>query len=189
MESRINKTNMSNPTKEFVNISEYSRHRGVSDPAVHKAIKEGKIVEGVVTIKGKRLIDWKKADEEWDRHRNPARPRETRADKAAKAAGQELSKASEGGASYADIKRMKELQLVKKLDLENKKKEGTLVLKDAVYRAFYDYGQEMRIRLEAIPDQVIDNVLASNNRHDARNILVEAIEEALTMLSSPPKIK
>jgi len=100
-----------------------------------------------------------------------------------------LAKPSEGGASYADIKRMKELQLVKKLDLENKKKEGTLVLKDAVYRAFYDYGQEMRIRLEAIPDQVIDNVLASNNRHDARNILVEAIEEALTMLSSPPKIK
>ena len=172
------------PTKEFLNFTEYSRHRGVSDVMVHKAVREGKIVEGLVRIEGRKMIDWKKADAEWDQHKNPARPRATKGSKAAP-----LLEQKPDPGSYAEAKRFKELLTAKKLELEIKKREGKLVDKDGVYRALYAYGQEIRMNLESLPDRVIDNILANaNDRHTAKMILVAEIEHILLDLSKAPKL-
>lgn len=176
---------MKTPDKDFLNLTEYGKHRGVSDVMVGKAIREGKIVKGVVVIQGRKLVDWRIADEEWDKHKNPARPRETKGTR--NKVDAEPPKVEAG--SYADIKRMKEALIAKKLDLEIKKREGKLVDKDAVYRALFTYGQEIRMNLEGMPDRVINKIISkANDPHAARLVLVNEIEHILLELSKSPNI-
>ncbi len=53
-----------------VSIRAYSRHRGVSDTAVHKAIQSGRI-----TLESDGTINIEKADAEWEANTNKAQQR------------------------------------------------------------------------------------------------------------------
>lgn len=50
-----------------ISIRAYARHRGVSDTAVHKAIRTGRI-----TPEADGTLDPDRADREWERHSEPA---------------------------------------------------------------------------------------------------------------------
>jgi hypothetical protein len=73
-------------------------------------------------------------------------------------------------------------------DLEAKKLKlgrdrGNLVEKSKVYSDLFAFGQEIRTMLMAIPDRVLDNVLAATTRHDAHSILTEELASCLEHLS------
>lgn len=53
-----------------VSIRAYSRHRGVSDTAVHKAIKAGRII-----LEPDGTINTEKADQQWEANTNKAQQR------------------------------------------------------------------------------------------------------------------
>jgi hypothetical protein len=55
-----------------ISIRAYSRHRGVSDTAVHKAIQSGRI-----TTEPDGTIDMTKADAQWEANTNKAQQRST----------------------------------------------------------------------------------------------------------------
>ena len=186
-----------------ISIREFARNLGVSDVAVLKAIKAGKIVKGIDYSNPKRpKVNPKVAAEEWGRNWDPTRAsaqplRErfepTKAkpisvDKKPKVdavAGKTPPGSTDGesGRSLAEIKRQTaEVRL--RLDaLELKERMGQLVDKDAVYRALFAAGQEVRTALQAIPDRVIDDVLAARSRNESHQVLYNAIADALEMLN------
>lgn len=170
---------------ELMKILQYAKHAGVSDALIHREIKEGKIKEGVVLIKGKRWIDPDIADAERAKHKDPTHRRVTRRDKE-----EGRAKVGDGDTpTMTEVKLKQEVIRTKKMHLEYEKKKGTLVEKDAVYKALFDYAQEIRIEVESIPDKVVDDMLAAADRHRARTILSEAIEDALLALSKQVNIR
>lgn len=64
-------------------------------------------------------------------------------------------------------------------ELNYKEKLGTLVNKDEVYKALYAAGQEVREAILAVPDRIIDDVMASRSRNEAYNKLYEELAKAL----------
>lgn len=173
---------------QYISLREYGRRKGCSDTAIRKAIKSGKIVNGVIRNPGERpMIDPVVADAEWGMTFNPSYG--DRSGKLHKSLEESAGKVApgtpdvEGGRSLAEIKRQTaEVRL--RLDaLELKERMGQLVDKDAVYRALFAAGQEVRTALQAIPDRVIDDVLAARSRNEAHQVLFNAIADTLEMLS------
>lgn len=75
---------------ELIGIREASRRLGVSDTAVHKAIKAGRVTLAEPTPTGRPRVAWPLVQEQWERNTNPthrthAGPRTEKARKAAKA--------------------------------------------------------------------------------------------------------
>lgn len=66
--------------------------------------------------------------------------------------------------------------------LEYQEKSGKLVDKDTVYKKLFDAGRNLRLALQALPDRVIDNILASGNRNEARHYLLQEINKVLLNL-------
>jgi hypothetical protein len=193
-------------------IREYARTLGISDTSVHKAINAGYITESswVLDAKGRKLIIASRANAEWKENYNPTRSQLTKAGKsftfdveqpsappvseppAQPAAPPQQRSAPPpieeiGGAvgdmSVAKLKQISEKLKIAKAQIELKELQGTLVPKKEVYDAFFTFGQEMRQTLMAIPDRIIDEILATPERALAHNILTDAIVKALASLS------
>ncbi len=193
-----------------ISIREFARLLGVSDVAVGKAIKSGKIVHAIDWSNPKRpKLDPIKAAEEWGKNYDPERaqtdkfsegvkivakaekPKPTPQPKLPKekpAAQFEVVRDPEphpaqGGRSITDIKRQTAEVKLRLAALELKQKQGQLVDKDLVYRSLFAAGQEMRTALQAIPDRCIDNILAAADRTEAHSVLYREITNALERLS------
>jgi hypothetical protein len=193
-------------------IREYARTLGISDTSVHKAINAGYITESswVLDAKGRKLIIASRANAEWKENYNPTRSQLTKAGKSFTFDVEQPSAPPEseppaqpsappqqrsapppmeeiGGAvgdmSVAKLKQISEKLKIAKAQIELKELQGTLVPKKEVYDAFFTFGQEMRQTLMAIPDRIIDEILATPERALAHNILTDAIVKALASLS------
>lgn len=188
---------------EQISIREYARRKGCSDMAVHKAIKSGKIDAGLIIKGNKKLINPAVADAEWRTNFNPnyernaqlaeslsdepAPPRpEPKSNHGKREAGP-VEGLPEGGPSIAKAKLKSEVLKAAKLELEYKEKVGTLLEKSKVYKALYEVGQEMRTSFQALPDRVIDDILAAPSRNHAHQLLFNAIADELEKLSSIDK--
>lgn len=88
-----------------------------------------------------------------------------------------------GSSSYGDAKRVREIIQAQLSALDLKERKAELVQKEEVYKQLYVFGQQLRVSILAIPDRVIDNILASKSRAAAHNILSEAIHESLEGLT------
>ena len=190
---------------EKISIREFSRRVGVSDVAVLKAIKAGKIVDAIDYTNPKRpKIDPDLALKEWGKNYDPSYHR---TDKVTESMGQivptpeptkraprksttssnELPSGEPqptgGVKSLAELKRQTAEIRLHREALELKQKRGELVDKQKVYRALFSAGQEARTAFQAIPDRVIDDVLAAKTRNEAHGILFNAIADTLEMLS------
>lgn len=188
---------------EQISIREYARRKGCSDMAVHKAIKSGKIDAGLIIKGNKKLINPAVADAEWRTNFNPNYDRnpklaeslsdeppppraEPKSNHGKREAGP-VEGLPEGGPSIAKAKLKSEVLKAAKLELEYKEKVGTLLEKSKVYKALYEIGQEMRASFQALPDRVIDDILAAPSRNHAHQILFNAIADELEKLSSIDK--
>ena len=67
--------------------------------------------------------------------------------------------------------------------LEYEEKSGKLVDKATVYSTLFSFGQEIRDKVLAIPDRVVDGMLAASSRSEAFNLLYSELVSTLTVLS------
>lgn len=189
-----------------IKIRAYARLVGVSDTSVHKAMRSGKITAAswVEDKRGNKLIIPAKANAEWGRYHDPTKAQATKSGgvlnlseapptappeqptaptQQASAPPNEADELSNKGLSVARLKQISETLKIKKAQIELKELEGTLVPKKQVYDAFFTFGQEMRQAILAIPDRIIDEIMATPERAVAHNILTDALMQALSALS------
>jgi len=57
------------------------------------------------------------------------------------------------------------------------------VEKRAVYAELFEMGQVLREKIQAVPDRVIDLILAQPSRTEAHNVLVDALRDVLNEMS------
>lgn len=190
---------------EKVSIREFARRVGVSDVAVLKAIKAGKISKALDYTNPKRpkidpdvaLVEWGKnydpsyhrtdkvtdqlgnqsSDQTPPKKEKPTKKSNTKRD------SEDYEPQPTNGKSLAEIKRQTAEVKLHREALELKKTRGELVDKQKVYRALFSAGQEVRTAFQAIPDRVIDDILAAKTRNEAHGVLFNAIADTLEMLS------
>lgn len=164
-----------------VSIRAFSRWLNVSDTAVHKAMKAGKI-SGPAIAKDGKIIP-KLAADQWGKVYDP-RYGNSRALESKFIDGATSSQGDkEGESTLAAAKKAKAVYDAKLAELDYKQKAGILVKQDDVYRTLFGFGQELRSRLQAIPDRVIDEILACKSRNQAHLILYNAISTELEFIS------
>ncbi len=174
-----------------LSFSEYARRKGVSHTAVFRAVNNGRIVKGLVVLaNGKKGILESVADKEWKDNTNPdhhfSRYREGGGSNNNEIDPEESKAQSQSTLNAA--KRAKAVFDAKLAELEYKKKASILVEKDKVYKKLYDFGQELRNNFLALPDKVIDEILASDSRNEALTVLYDAIAQQLELLTKADKL-
>jgi len=178
---------------EKISIRKYSKLVGVSHTAVAKAITAGHISKGWDSILKKVIVGF--ANSEWGNdiiQKNGQGKTQKQNDgvsfKKSLSAGNDLEQTKEN-ISYSEARRRKEIYNAELSRILALKEQGLYVEKEKVYKALYDYGQTLRKALQAIPDRIIDNVLAAKNRFEAHSILLNEINDVLETLTKFPKLE
>lgn len=174
---------------EKVSIKQFGMMVGVSDAAVHKAIKTGKIVKGYIPRKGDvgPFIIPQIASEEYGRkiisdgHADIRKERGNKGLTVAPDSEQSPDDVSKiGGMSPERKAKLKQLIYKSQIaELQAKQMAGELVRKEDVYRDLFAKGQALKEELLAVPDRVTDDVLAAETRTQAHKLIYEAIERIL----------
>lgn len=170
-----------------ISIREFSRRMGCSDTAVHKAIKSGKIVKGLIhDQRGRPRIIFEVAQAEWQTTFSTSRVQNPKL--AENVLGETASPVPQPAAEQAVQSKAKAQQVeaffkAKLRQLEYEEKVNKLVDKDKVYQKLFAIGQELRKAIMAVPDRVIDNVLASQSRQQAHTLLYEELAKTLEHLT------
>lgn len=167
--------------KGFEKISqrEYARRLGVSNEAVSKAVREGKIKTGW-SAKEKRIIV-EKADKEWGLlHKNTdvssiLDPDDAPAPRPRSEAKIQLNAET----PFVEARRINEIIRGQIQALELKKQQGLLVSKDEINNQLFRLGQQLKSNIMNLPDKVIDNILASKSRAEAHLLLTNELHGAL----------
>lgn len=176
----------------FISIRGFAKKMKCSDTAVHKAIKAGKIVNGVKKDgEGRPWINEEVAKNEWavyfdhDATQNKELAKHIPSDERGAGAAAATPAAPETGtvASLAKARLAKEVANAKLKNLEFQKKSGALVEKDKVHASLFNAGKEVRAAMQAIPDRHIDEIFSAGSRNAAHKILADAIADTLEMLA------
>ena len=180
-----------------ISIREYARRRGISDTAVRKAIKAGKIEKGLTDIGGVPAILESIANQEWAQYapvtrepkpasKTPLPNNPTPAPRPAQPVAPPQPQAPASGeapkpqaGTIAAARLVKEQLHAKKLELEIKVMMGKLVDKEKVYSMLFNAGQEIRSTFQSIPDRFIDEIISAPSRNEAHALLYNAITDAL----------
>lgn len=176
---------------ERISQREYSRRLGISNEAVSKAIREGKIVKGWDKKQQKIIVQH--ANVEWGAlhmktnvtkllQQEPGEPSSVN-EQTPNTNGATNNLTLTNTSSFGDARRIKEIIAAQLLSLDLKERKEELVKKDDVYKALFAFGQQIRVALMVIPDRVIDAVLASRNRAEAHQLLTGEIHSALENLT------
>lgn len=184
---------------ELISIREYGRRRGVSDTAVHKAIRAGKIP----TVNGK--IDPAAADAAWTRNRDatqaskmaaaasagPASDASAAPPAAGEAAALHTSATSpvpaeshapaEGTIAHAQLQVLAAKAEKAQLDLQERK--GEVIAVEEVEQVGSEIVETVKNRLLLIPDGIADRLAAIKEPLECRSILLHEITVALEELS------
>lgn len=84
-----------------------------------------------------------------------------------------------GGATLNAARKARAVFEAKLKELEFKERQGAMIDKRRVYKALFEMGQEMRTAILAIPDRIVDEMMASSTRHEAHTILYKALQSEL----------
>ena len=196
------------PRQGTITIREYARRRNCSDTAIHKAITSGKITKGLVKIDG---VKWSRinpdiADQEWVQNFNAIKSQNPKM--AAKifeittkepdiipipsikepVTVQTPQEPPEKDTTLVQAQRARAVYEAKMKELEYKRMLGTLVDQAKVYRNLFTFGQEIRSALQALPDRIIDDILAASSRNAAHALLYNATSDILERLSHHPEL-
>lgn len=206
-----------NPREGTISIREYARRRNCSDTSVHKAIDTGKIKNGVIRIPGVKWprIDPDIADQEWVENFNvmksqnenlasaifkqttqepapdpqpPRRDDTPRIQVPSPQPAREETAPAEKDFTLAQAQKARAVYEAKIKELEYKEKLGTLVDKARVYRLLFAFGQELRSSIQALPDRIIDDLLAQPNRNAAHATLYNSLSDILEAASKHPDL-
>lgn len=180
---------------EKISKREFARRVGVSETAIRKAIKDGRIVKGYDPEGKRKSIIYEVALEEYSANHDPVRAtiKKPKTRKPKPEALQDIQADAEvavavedDGQLHIDFNKSRAEKMAyeaKIKKIEYNQKQGLLVERDAVYKALYSKGKEIRTALEAIPDRIVDDVLASQTRNEGHSLITKAINEVLTILA------
>lgn len=151
--------------KNLMGIREYARHRNVSQTAISKAVKDGRIAATVSIIKGNKKIDVAKADEILNKT-------DTDSNKDLKAAK-----------GLANAKVVKETFAAKIAQLNYEQKAGKLCRVDDVQRAAADTARVTRNSLLTIPDRIAPIIASEKDIKKISKLITTEINASLENLS------
>jgi hypothetical protein len=84
-----------------------------------------------------------------------------------------------GKVPFAELQRRHEAVKLRIAELNLQARRGELVETAKVYAALFSAGQEMRTAFLAVPDRIIDDLLAAPGRNEAHSLLYRAIASVL----------
>jgi DNA-binding transcriptional MocR family regulator len=169
---------------EKISIREFARRLNVSDTTIHKAIRAERIVKGYTEGAGRKSIDYEIAKREYNSTASPTRENRKPRPEANSEAAQAVIPFGEDDPASLNAERLRKIKAEADLkELELKERTGALTSREEVYRELFAIGKELRVALVAIPDRVIDDLMASANRNEAHGILLRAISAVLEQAS------
>lgn len=149
----------------LMSIRGYAKTLNVSETAIRKAIKSGKIKQGFVSDSKQIIPDV--ADKEYGItkkggfYENPV--------------VEEKKIGATKDMSYADVRKAKEIAQTKLLMLELQREEGKLVSKEVVYKVLFSFMRELCKAHEQLPDRLVDGILGADSRNAALKLSQEMI--------------
>lgn len=179
---------------ETISQREFARKIGCSEAMIRKAIRTGKIKKGVTTDeKGNPRIIEAVATAEWKQNYNAQFGVRNENITATIGDDSVASVVGEAKGTASDLNRAKLAKAVvdaKIAQLDLAERTGELVRKDAVYKALFAFGQQIRDAFQAIPSRITGDIIAAgSNRVEAQNILSKEIADVLEKLSNMKDIK
>lgn len=166
---------------DLLSAKAYAKHRGVSLPAVLKAISEERLKASVRRKGPGYQIDVAKADAEWAANTDSgtgapahAKNRQAEPDEAETEDGQPIT--------YAEARAQHERFKARLAQLELEQREGKLVEADVVKREAFRTARLVRDALLNLPDRVAGELAAETNQFKVHQRLVSEIRRALEEL-------
>lgn len=167
-------------------LRQYAKKCNTSHQTVSKAISQGKISDGYDKTT-ERIIP-EIADLEWGLEfiqRNSIKKLKAKDDEEINddnwdpfAKEDDIAQ----GTNITELIRLDALYKARMAKLKVEQAVEKLVNKDAMYKEMFEFGKEIRMAMQAIPDRVIDQLI-SLDRNQAHKMLNEAINEALEKLA------
>jgi hypothetical protein len=179
-----------------ISINAYAKSRGISQPAVTKAIKTGRLSKSIVRdAKGDpKIADPALADQEWAANTDQSKPlnRITGAPKHRKQGDQSLPMANETpasgeggnkGPSYAQSRAIRETYMARLAKLEFDEKVGKLIEIEKARVAIFNTCRAARDMMLGLPDRVAPLVTGLDNTHEIHRILTDEMRRAAAELA------
>lgn len=174
-----------------IKLTEYAQQIGISPQAVRKAIREGRIKEGVSQGARGYLINPEIANRELNRNTNQALRRSAETINAGKAVATGAKDVQTTGleVNYSKARAFGEQFRAKLLELEYREKAGQLIRAEDAHAAQYKVIRLFRDAVQNIPVRVVSELaavvgdLAPDKRHEMLLILQREINHALTQLA------
>ena len=160
-----------------LSIRAYARHLGVTEAAVRKAIRQGRVSKGK---NGK--INPKTADKEWGQNTDPAQIKAVFSEEKPDYSQNSIPNAT-NGPSYQQSRAIKEAYGAKLLRLQFEKESKKLISIDDVKVSAFNAARMTRDRILNIPDRVIPQLVGKTNIFEMKEILKAELIKALEELS------
>ncbi|NBV07407.1 MAG: hypothetical protein EBS06_09290 [Proteobacteria bacterium] len=160
-----------------LSIRAYARHRGVTEAAVRKAIRQGRVSKGK---NGK--INPKTADKEWGQNTDPAQIKAVFTEEKPDYSQNSIPNAT-NGPSYQQSRAIKEAYGAKLLRLQFEKESKKLISIDDVKVSAFNAARMTRDRILNIPDRVIPQLVGKTDIFEMKEILKAELIKALEELS------
>lgn len=189
---------------ELISIREAGRRLGVSDTAVGKAIKVGRIDPPVIR-NGRKWLDWKSVEEKWHQNTDTSKRSHVgskggkRRAEHYKEAEQKLPTSAElanekpdatpqqstGGApSYNQSRAIREAYNARLAKLEYEEKSAALVRMDAVRLEAFKAHRKIRDAILNIPDRCAPQIASMSDVTEVYAYLMREINDVLSELSA-----
>ena len=168
-----------------ISLRKFAKFIGCTEGAVRLAISEGKISKSVHKDKnGKNTgIDWEAGQLEWANNYSIGNRTESTVADSLQGVPVGDGSADRDIPEVAESKKSLEHYKSELARLELEEKEGILAQVDRVNSQLFSYASEVRIAVQNIPDVCIDEIMATDDRNDAYEIMKAAIDNALTKLT------
>ncbi len=160
-----------------LSIRAYARHRSVTEAAVRKAIRQGRVSKGK---NGK--INPKTADKEWGQNTDPAQIKAVFTEEKPDYSQNSIPN-SANGPSYQQSRAIKEAYGAKLLRLQFEKESKKLISIDDVKVSAFNAARMTRDRILNIPDRVIPQLVGKTNIFEMKEILKAELIKALEEIS------
>jgi len=156
-----------------ISKSAYARHRGLSEAAIRKAIKSGRISQ---TANGK--IDPDMADQEWATNSNPAHSKAPLPN-----TEDEKRRSSSAQVSYQQSRAVHEGYNARMAKLQFEKESDQLISVEEADADLVTVAMITRDRILNIPDQLAPQLVGKTDIIVIKTLLVDALRNALCELA------
>lgn len=183
-----------NQQEEKLSLRKYAAIIGVSHTAVAKAVRNGYINKGWDAVAKKILVEL--ANNEWG-NGIKERLKSENLNAIGNISESLINKTSltekdlppiKSDITFSEARRRKEIYNAEIARITAFKEQGLYVEKENVYKQLYEFGKQIRIEFESMPDRIIDSILAAKSRHEGHTIMINAIQDVLNRLTNIPSL-